>query len=319
MLSDPALYVVTGGEPPTVAQLEARYDRQVVGRSSDGLETWHNWVVRERATGEAAGFVQATVTSTEAGPRAELAWVVGTAWQGPRHRQRGGHRAGGRDDRGRRGPRWSRTSSPGMRRPRRWPGGSVFTRRPRSSTARCAGPPSAEPPRYLDVERPGVESDREHRPPRRGGRARRGLAPRAPRPRRRPAGGAVARLAARAAPRPRPASGVRDARPRAVGVRRPRRAASRGSAVRPLPRTAAAGHARHERHDDQPHRPARGQGPRRAGARPERRPQRAGGAVDHRPWPRRRRAHRPPRARARDPRRAVARPTRTSSPTCCAA
>ena len=82
MLSDPALYVVTGGEPPTVAQLEARYDRQVVGRSSDGLETWHNWVVRERATGEAAGFVQATVTSTEAGPRAELAWVVGTPWQG---------------------------------------------------------------------------------------------------------------------------------------------------------------------------------------------------------------------------------------------
>lgn len=82
VLSDPSLYVVTGGEPPALGQLEARYARQVLGRSDDGLETWHNWIVRERATGEAAGFGQATVTSNGSGVCAELAWVIGTPWQG---------------------------------------------------------------------------------------------------------------------------------------------------------------------------------------------------------------------------------------------
>lgn len=82
VLSDPSLYAVTGGEPPTLGQLEARYARQVLGRSDDGLETWHNWIVRERATGGAVGFVQATVTPTGSGSRAEIAWVVGTPWQG---------------------------------------------------------------------------------------------------------------------------------------------------------------------------------------------------------------------------------------------
>ena len=82
VLSDPSLYAVTGGEPPTLGQLETRYARQVLGRSDDGIETWHNWIVRERATGEAAGFGQATVTSNGSGVCAELAWVIGTPWQG---------------------------------------------------------------------------------------------------------------------------------------------------------------------------------------------------------------------------------------------
>lgn len=82
VLSDPSLYVVTGGEPPTVAQLEARYARQVLGRSDDGQETWHNWVARERAGGSAVGFLQATVTASASAVVAELAWVVGTPWQG---------------------------------------------------------------------------------------------------------------------------------------------------------------------------------------------------------------------------------------------
>lgn len=78
VLADPALYVVTGGEPPSLDDLRERYRRQTAGASPDGSETWHNWVMRLRSTGEAVGFVQATVT----GDVAELAWVVGTAYQG---------------------------------------------------------------------------------------------------------------------------------------------------------------------------------------------------------------------------------------------
>jgi RimJ/RimL family protein N-acetyltransferase len=81
-LADPSLYVVTGGTPPTFDELTARYGRQVVGQSDDGSETWHNWVIRNRATGEAAGFIQSTVTHEGGRVIAELAWVVGVPWQG---------------------------------------------------------------------------------------------------------------------------------------------------------------------------------------------------------------------------------------------
>lgn len=39
---------------------------------------WSNWVLRVRAEGRLAGYVQATVREG----RAEIAWVVGAAWQG---------------------------------------------------------------------------------------------------------------------------------------------------------------------------------------------------------------------------------------------
>ncbi len=79
LLADRALYAFTGNEAsPTFEELRARYERQTLGRSADGTETWHNWILRERASGVAAGFVQATVVDG----RAELAWVVGTAYQG---------------------------------------------------------------------------------------------------------------------------------------------------------------------------------------------------------------------------------------------
>jgi RimJ/RimL family protein N-acetyltransferase len=77
VLADPALYAVTGGSPPTLDELRDRYARQSLGRSADGSETWHNWILRLRSTGSAAGFVQATVV----GRVVELAWVVGTAYQ----------------------------------------------------------------------------------------------------------------------------------------------------------------------------------------------------------------------------------------------
>ena len=75
VLADPALYTFTGGEAPTLAQLEDRYRYQSAGSLRIG-EIWHNWILR--LDGTAIGFVQATVE----GASAELAWVVGTPWQG---------------------------------------------------------------------------------------------------------------------------------------------------------------------------------------------------------------------------------------------
>ncbi|MEV6269463.1 GNAT family N-acetyltransferase [Kribbella sp. NPDC051936] len=75
VLSDPALYTFTGGEPPSVAELEARYRRQLAGPGRPD-EQWLNWVIEYDDA--LVGYVQATVTDGTA----EIAWVIGTAWQG---------------------------------------------------------------------------------------------------------------------------------------------------------------------------------------------------------------------------------------------
>jgi len=80
VLGDPALYAFTGGEPPSLHGLRVRFRSLAVGRSADGAEAWHNWVVRERTGSRAVGTVQATVSTAE--PEAEIAWVIGTPWQG---------------------------------------------------------------------------------------------------------------------------------------------------------------------------------------------------------------------------------------------
>lgn len=77
VLADPSLYEFTGGEPPSLEELEATYRFQVVGPDRDG-ETWHNWIIRLDESDEAAGFVQTTVIGNES----DIAWVVGPAWQG---------------------------------------------------------------------------------------------------------------------------------------------------------------------------------------------------------------------------------------------
>ncbi|MEV6310859.1 GNAT family N-acetyltransferase [Streptomyces sp. NPDC051840] len=77
VLFDPALHEWTGGAPEDEDTLRARYERQSAG-SPDPAELWWNWVLRVRADGCLAGYVQATVRGT----RAEVAWVVGTRWQG---------------------------------------------------------------------------------------------------------------------------------------------------------------------------------------------------------------------------------------------
>ncbi len=79
LLADRALYAFYDDEAsPTLDELRARYARQSAGVSPDGSEAWHNWILRLLATGSAAGFVQATVRDGVA----DLAWVVGTAYQG---------------------------------------------------------------------------------------------------------------------------------------------------------------------------------------------------------------------------------------------
>ncbi|MFG3511739.1 MULTISPECIES: GNAT family N-acetyltransferase [Streptomyces] len=79
VLSDPALHTFIGGSPSTPEALRARYERLVAG-SPDPARTWWNWVLALRDTGALAGTVQATLA--EEGRFAEIAWVVGTPWQG---------------------------------------------------------------------------------------------------------------------------------------------------------------------------------------------------------------------------------------------
>ncbi|GAA3747522.1 GNAT family N-acetyltransferase [Streptomyces tremellae] len=94
VLGDAALHEFIGGAPAPVAELRARYARMSAG-PGDPAVSWCNWVVeiREPAGARAlAGTVQATVTApapgrtgaagSAPGPVAELAWVVGTPFQG---------------------------------------------------------------------------------------------------------------------------------------------------------------------------------------------------------------------------------------------
>jgi RimJ/RimL family protein N-acetyltransferase len=81
VLADPRLYAFTGGVPPTAPVLRSRYERLNKG-SPDPAVSWCNWVIKLREPGCLAGMVQATITSGAHGSVAEIAWIVGTPWQG---------------------------------------------------------------------------------------------------------------------------------------------------------------------------------------------------------------------------------------------
>ncbi len=81
VLSDPALHAFVGGVPDSAEALRARYERLAGGCPEPGV-SWLNWVVRLRSEGRLTGTVQATVTASGRERVAEIAWVVGTAWQG---------------------------------------------------------------------------------------------------------------------------------------------------------------------------------------------------------------------------------------------
>ncbi|MET7479344.1 GNAT family N-acetyltransferase [Streptomyces sp. NPDC005648] len=77
VLADPALHSFIGGSPASPEALRLRYERLVAG-SPDPSVSWCNWVLGLRENARLVGTVQATVT----GATAEIAWVVGTPWQG---------------------------------------------------------------------------------------------------------------------------------------------------------------------------------------------------------------------------------------------
>lgn len=76
VLSDPALHTYIGGAPDSVPALRSRYRRLTAG-SPDPAVSWLNWVIQLRDSG-LVGTVQATIRDSAA----EIAWVVGTPWQG---------------------------------------------------------------------------------------------------------------------------------------------------------------------------------------------------------------------------------------------
>jgi RimJ/RimL family protein N-acetyltransferase len=80
VLSDVRMYEFTGGEPPTLERLRARYELLAGGRSPDGSEAWLNWIVRTGSPPFAVGVVQATVRGD--GTAGEVAWEIGVDHQG---------------------------------------------------------------------------------------------------------------------------------------------------------------------------------------------------------------------------------------------
>ncbi len=81
VLADPELYAFTGGCPPDAQELRGRYERWIAG-SPDPAVSWCNWVVRLRKPPCLAGTVQATISTGAGQLAAEVAWIVGTPWQG---------------------------------------------------------------------------------------------------------------------------------------------------------------------------------------------------------------------------------------------
>jgi RimJ/RimL family protein N-acetyltransferase len=85
LMGDRRLYAFTGGVPPTLDELRARYERQAAGRSPDGVERWFNWIVRRRSDGLAVGFVQAAVSDDPPRPApltAVMGWALGIQFHG---------------------------------------------------------------------------------------------------------------------------------------------------------------------------------------------------------------------------------------------
>lgn len=73
--ADERMYTFTGGEPPDLAWLRARYDHLVVGWNHDRTQRWANWIVRRADRPEPVGTIQATIGADRSW--AALAWEVG--------------------------------------------------------------------------------------------------------------------------------------------------------------------------------------------------------------------------------------------------
>lgn len=82
VLADPSLHTYIGGEPANLERLRELYRHQAVGRSHDGSQLWFNWIVRRTDSGQAVGYVQATVSIEDDASVAEVAWVISASHQG---------------------------------------------------------------------------------------------------------------------------------------------------------------------------------------------------------------------------------------------
>lgn len=82
VLAAPELYTFTGDAPLSLEELQKRYTIQIRGHSADESQGWFNWIIRQRHTSQAVGYVQATLSRSEAGRIADIAWVVGPQFQG---------------------------------------------------------------------------------------------------------------------------------------------------------------------------------------------------------------------------------------------
>lgn len=79
ILSDDKLYGYTGGNPPRlVADLENWFSALESRKSTSGDELWLTWLMFTVEGGRAIGYVQATVKNFQA----DIAWLVGSEWQG---------------------------------------------------------------------------------------------------------------------------------------------------------------------------------------------------------------------------------------------
>src|SRR5262245_9844409 len=81
VLSDPVLHTFIGGSPDSPEALRSRYQRLVDG-SPQPVVTCFNWVIQLRGEACLVGTLQATIGPNGSGVVAEIAWVVGTPWQG---------------------------------------------------------------------------------------------------------------------------------------------------------------------------------------------------------------------------------------------
>lgn len=79
VLSYPEIYTYIDDSPPTLEALTIRYRTQAEnwhGRP----ESWHNWIIRNKSTHKAMGYVLATVHHPT--HSAELAWVLSPQYSG---------------------------------------------------------------------------------------------------------------------------------------------------------------------------------------------------------------------------------------------
>ena len=79
IFADRRLYTFTGGTPSTLEALCSTFARLEAARTTSATAQL-NWVVRRRVEDKAIGMMQAIFAN--GGQAAEIAWVVGVAWQG---------------------------------------------------------------------------------------------------------------------------------------------------------------------------------------------------------------------------------------------